>query len=118
MWPTGPAVSATSQPTASLTMRRSLIAVAVMGSPVSSVQVTAINDLRMVNDAVGWMVADTAGPVGHILFTFTGGRYWTEITTPTNSGLNRIALCDESHAIVVGEANGGTAVIIRVEPQP
>ena len=72
----------------------------------------------MVNDAVGWMVADTVGPVGHVLYTFTGGRYWTEVTTPTNAGLNRIAVCDESHAIVVGEVQGGTSVIIRVEPQP
>ena len=76
-----------------------------------------IADIQFATRSVGWMVKNTAAPVGSILYTFTGGRYWQAVdNVPTNAGLNAVAACDESHAIVVGEVQGGTAMVLRVQP--
>lgn len=77
-----------------------------------------IADIKFVNPAVGYMIHNTAAPVGSVLYTYTGGRHWQVLDTPTNAGLNAIAFADEGFAIAVGEPQGGTAVILKVEPAP
>ena len=72
--------------------------------------------MEFYNKAVGFMLHNSGAAVGTILFTYSGGRLWQAIDTPTNSGLNAISVGDESHAIAVGELQGGTTMIIKVEP--
>lgn len=74
----------------------------------------AVKDIMFINDFVGYMISNTAAPVGSVLRTVNGGQDWEKITTPTNSGLNAIWVCDENTAYAVGEPNTGTAVILRV----
>ena len=71
----------------------------------------AINDVEFFDEQVGFIVVDTAAPVGSIHQTILGGYSWRALTTPTNSGLNAIHVVNANLAYMVGEANGGTAFI-------
>lgn len=62
---------------------------------------------------IGLMLTAVGG-VGHIYQTIDGGASWREITAPANSGLNAVRMCGMNSAMGVGEANGGTAVIVQV----
>jgi len=75
-------------------------------------QVRAID---FVNDFVGFMVSNTAAPVGTVLRTIDGGLTWAVVTTPANSGLNFVKAINENLAFVVGEANAATGVILKVQ---
>lgn len=66
------------------------------------------------NDLVGIILTNTAGPVGSVHITVNGGRTWEELAVPTNSGLNAVRMCGVNEAVSVGEANGGTAVILGI----
>lgn len=72
---------------------------------------------------VGYMLHDTGAGVGRVFRTIDGGQTWdlnttagngSIGTTPTNAGLNAIALCSVNAAFAVGNAQGGTAVVLRV----
>lgn len=76
--------------------------------------VGSVRAIDFVNDYVGFMISNTASPVGTVLRTIDGGYSWQTVTTPTNSGLNDVVAISENLAYVVGEANGGTGVIIAV----
>jgi photosystem II stability/assembly factor-like uncharacterized protein len=71
----------------------------------------AINDVEFFDSQVGFIVVDTAAPVGSIHQTILGGYSWRALTTPTNSGINAIHVVNQNLAYMVGEANGGTAFI-------
>jgi photosystem II stability/assembly factor-like uncharacterized protein len=73
-----------------------------------------IRDIEFANQLVGYMTRYTAGPVGHILRTIDGGYTWDVLSTPANLGLNDFMLADESTGYAVGEAEGGTSVILKV----
>jgi photosystem II stability/assembly factor-like uncharacterized protein len=78
--------------------------------------VGAVKDIVFYSELVGYMVHDTAAPVGRIFQTRDGGYSWELITTTTNSGLNDLAVLDENNAFVAGEVNSGTAALIKVQP--
>ena len=73
-----------------------------------------IADLAWANELIGYAIHNTAAPVGEILVTINGGYSWKAITTPTNAGLNALSIADDNTVYVVGEVQGGTAVIIKV----
>ena len=76
-----------------------------------------VRDIKFVNDLIGYMIHDTAAPVGRVLVTMDGGYTWELVTTTTNSGLNALAVCDENNFYAAGELNSGTATLIKAQPQ-
>lgn len=74
-----------------------------------------VADIAWANDLVGYAIHNTAAPVGSIFVTINGGYSWKAITTPTNNGLNALSIADTSMVYAVGEVEGGTAVIIKVD---
>lgn len=73
-----------------------------------------VKDLFFFNEYQGFMLSNTAAPVGTVLRTINGGTTWEAITTPTNSGLNTMAVVNENIVYAVGEVNTATGVILRV----
>jgi photosystem II stability/assembly factor-like uncharacterized protein len=78
--------------------------------------VGAVKDVMFVNQHCGFMVSNTAAPVGTILRTLDQGNTWEVITTPTNSGLNSVWAIDPNHLWAVGAVNAATAVILYGQP--
>ena len=74
-----------------------------------------VRGLSYANEYIGYMIHDTAGPVGTVLRTINGGHDWEAITTPTNVGLNHIQAVSGTLAYAVGKVQGGTGVILRVQ---
>jgi photosystem II stability/assembly factor-like uncharacterized protein len=66
------------------------------------------------DDLTGYLVKNTSAPLGTVYKSIDGGFSWTAITTPTNSGLNSIYICQANSAFVVGEVNAATSFIARV----
>lgn len=73
-----------------------------------------IADISFANELVGYAIRNSAAPIGQIMVTINGGYSWKAITTPANNGLNALTIADTSTIYVVGEVEGGTAVIIKV----
>lgn len=73
-----------------------------------------IADILFANDLVGYMIKNSAAPVGTIFVTINGGYTWKALTTPQNAGLNALTIADITTLYAVGEVEGGTAVIIKV----
>jgi photosystem II stability/assembly factor-like uncharacterized protein len=73
-----------------------------------------VADIVFYNDLCGWMLSNTSGPVGTVHRTRDGGYTWEAVTTPTNAGLNAIWPCSCNLAFAVGEAQGGTAVVLKI----
>jgi len=68
----------------------------------------------------GYLVYNTAAPVGTIYRSINGGATWRAPTTGQvgnwNSGLNAVHICDQNHAFAVGEAHDGNTMIAAVSP--
>jgi photosystem II stability/assembly factor-like uncharacterized protein len=75
-----------------------------------------VRDIRFVNELIGFMIHDTAAPVGRVFTTVDGGYTWELVTTTTNAGLNQLAICDENNAYAAGEVVSGTAALVKVQP--
>jgi len=73
-----------------------------------------VADIVFYDDLCGWMLSNTSGIVGTVHRTRNGGQEWEPIATPTNAGLNAIWPCGCNLAFAVGEASGGTAVILKI----
>jgi photosystem II stability/assembly factor-like uncharacterized protein len=73
-----------------------------------------VRDIDYVNDFVGFMASNTAAPVGTVLRTIDGGANWLALTTPLNSGLNAVKALTENSCYAVGEANGGTGLLLKI----
>jgi photosystem II stability/assembly factor-like uncharacterized protein len=71
-----------------------------------------VKDLHFLGEYVGWMLVNSAAPVGTILRTINGGYTWEALTTPTNSGMNEIWAVHENLALAVGLVNAATGTII------
>lgn len=64
---------------------------------------------------IGWMIHNSAAPLGSVLRTIDGGANWVQIADmPANSGVNAIKAVDANTAWIVGEANAGTGFITKV----
>ena len=74
-----------------------------------------ITGIDFIDGLIGMMTVNIAGPEGTILFTIDGGWTWDVVTAPTNVGLNTCVLVSPSLGYAVGEAQGGTAVIVKVQ---
>lgn len=72
-----------------------------------------IADIAFANELIGYAVHNTAAPVGEVLVTINGGFSWKAVTTPANDGLNALTVADSNTVYAVGEASGGSAVIIK-----
>ncbi len=72
-----------------------------------------VRQIAFMNDYIGFMVRNTAAPVGVALMTIDGGYTWEPLTTPTNSGINALHICNEWSFFVAGEPNGGTGYIAK-----
>lgn len=77
--------------------------------------VGSVNDIRMVNDVLGYMIRDTTAPVGRLLWTIDGGLTWSEIPLNTNAGYNALHICNEWSLFIAGDAVGGTGYIAKVD---
>lgn len=73
-----------------------------------------VNGLDFVNDHVGFMIHNTSAPLGSVHYTVNGGMSWEKLTTPTNAGLNDVFSIDEHTAYAVGNASGGTGIVLKV----
>lgn len=74
-----------------------------------------VSSLNFLNRYIGFMVRNTAAPVGHVLRTVNGGFDWEVIPTPVNSGLNQAVAMDANTALVVGKVNAATAVVLTLQ---
>ena len=79
----------------------------------------SIADISFIGELFGFMLQNTASPVGTVYYTRNGGYTWEPLTTPTNEGLNMIHQCSPNEALVVGEPiTGGNSVVLKVAPDP
>lgn len=76
----------------------------------------SIVDMQFINDLIGYMVHNTVAPVGSVHRTINGGYSWepVENVPASNAGLNAIAVANENLAIAVGNAMGGTSLIVKI----
>lgn len=76
----------------------------------------AITCLAFSTPLTGLMIDNSAAPVGTLYHTIDGGYSWREMEggTPTNVGLNSVIMLRETLGYAVGDAQGGTTVIIRI----
>lgn len=65
---------------------------------------------------VGYVLKNSAAPVGTLLRTRNGGATWETISVPLNAGLRGLYLCDLNNLFLVGDVSGGTGVLIEVSP--
>jgi photosystem II stability/assembly factor-like uncharacterized protein len=70
-----------------------------------------IDYLHFESALIGWMLHNTAGPVGTVYRSIDGGFTWEATTMPTNAGLYAIHACDPNLAFVVGDVVGGTGFV-------
>lgn len=72
-----------------------------------------IPSIMFSNELIGYLVKNSAAPVGTIFVTINGGYSWKPLTTPANAGLNSVTIADDSTIYAVGAVEGGTAVILK-----
>lgn len=71
--------------------------------------------VKFLNEFFGVIAHNTAAPVGRLFYTINGGYDWKLIPLPTNAGINDLWICSHKKIYAVGEASGGTAVVVKVE---
>ena len=76
----------------------------------------AVDDIRFVDNMLGFMSVRNDSAKSTLLMTRTGGFNWEIITTPTNSGVNSLAVCGPRLVYAVGEVSGSKPVIYKVQP--
>lgn len=70
--------------------------------------------VAFVDELNGWLVHNTAAPVGRYLRTRNGGYSWELFTTPfVNAGLTDFVPCSENELWAVGNVSAGTAVCMH-----
>lgn len=74
----------------------------------------SVEGISFYNKQVGFMIQNTAAPIGYVHYTIDGGYSWQRLSLVTNAGLFDLAVVNERLAYVVGNASGGTAVILKV----
>lgn len=83
-----------------------------------SAGMATLPDIAFSSDLCGYMLANTAAPLGIVLRTVDGGYTWEGLVTPPNAGLNALVVHDCNLAHAVGEPSGGTAVILKINAYP
>jgi photosystem II stability/assembly factor-like uncharacterized protein len=62
----------------------------------------------------GFLLKNTAAPVGRVYKSIDGGDSWVAENTVTNSGMNWLNICHSNQAFLVGEVNAATSFIASV----
>lgn len=65
--------------------------------------VGAVKDIWFLNEMIGYMARNTAGPIGYILKTIDGGLNWKVMPYVTNIGLNRLSVVSQNFVMACGE---------------
>jgi photosystem II stability/assembly factor-like uncharacterized protein len=73
-----------------------------------------ITDLEFANDLNGFMLVHPAVGQDYVHKSIDGGHTWERLATPVNLRLNDIYVGDGNLAYVVGNAQGGTGVVLKV----
>jgi len=75
-----------------------------------------IADVAFANELEGYLLHNTAAPVGSCWRTINGGYTWQQVTNmPTNAGLEALLVVGVNHAFVVGAVEGTTPVILEIK---
>lgn len=74
----------------------------------------AIDALEFANEFCGFMLVNPLAGQSYIHKSVDGGHTWERLTTPVNAGLNDVEVIDCNSAYVVGDAQGGTGVVLKV----
>jgi photosystem II stability/assembly factor-like uncharacterized protein len=85
-----------------------------------TVQVTgfpagALRSMWFVNEYQGFLLHNTAAPLGTVYSTNDGGNTWVPLTTPLNAGLNSVWAPSARLVFAVGEPQAATIVIVKGE---
>lgn len=75
-----------------------------------------VDDIRFVDNMLGFMSVRNSAPTSTILMTRTGGYNWEIVTTPTNAGVNSLAVCGPRLIYAVGEVLGAKPVVYKLQP--
>lgn len=75
-----------------------------------------VDDMRFVNNMIGFMSVRDGSNQSQLFMTRTGGYNWEGITTPTNAGVNALIPCGLRKVWAVGEPSGGKPVIYKLQP--
>lgn len=81
---------------------------------VEDITFMAHSGIAGLDDLCGYLIKNTSAPVGTVYKSVDGGFSWSAVTTPTNSGLNSIYICNANQAYTVGEVDSATSFIARV----
>jgi photosystem II stability/assembly factor-like uncharacterized protein len=68
--------------------------------------------VRFESEMVGFMIHDTAAPVGRLFRTKDGGYTWEMETAPANIGLTSLTVCGANHVYLTGLATAGPLAYI------
>ena len=79
----------------------------------TGVGVGMVRAVEFLNEVQGYMLTNNASPVGTVHVTRDCGRSWEALTTPTNAGLNALAVIRSDLVFAVGEPQASTAMILR-----
>lgn len=75
-----------------------------------------IDDIRFLNNMVGFMSVRDGSNQSQLFMTRTGGYNWEGIVTPTNAGVNAMIPCGLRKVWAVGEPSGGKPVVYKLQP--
>lgn len=75
-----------------------------------------VKDVKFFGHLVGLMSHNNATPKGNFFFTKDGGFTWEAITTSANTGVNSLLMCSPWLAYAVGEVQGSTAFVAKLQP--
>jgi photosystem II stability/assembly factor-like uncharacterized protein len=73
-----------------------------------------VASVQFANKWIGYLLHNTAAPVGYVHVTINGGYSWERLDLVTNAGLNGLAVVNERLAYAVGAVSGGTAVVLKI----
>lgn len=72
-----------------------------------------VRAVKFLNPVQGYMLTNNASPVGAMHVTRDCGITWEALTTPTNAGLNSLAVIRADTVYAVGEPQASTAMILK-----
>lgn len=74
------------------------------------------DDIQFFSELLGFASHRTTAPKSNLYMTRDGGYTWESLTTSTNTGLNKLFVCTAKLVYAVGEVQGSTGMIYKVNP--
>jgi len=88
---------------------------AAMNTGLNALTTDTIASIQFLPDGLtGFLVKNTAGPVGRLFKSINGGQEWKAVNLVTNSGVNWVHVCHENQAFAVGELHAATSFILDI----